>query len=298
MISRLRRAELRTKSTKALGKTRRESLTRHRVLKSELRVSVRFLDAGGPTYISDGTPCDVTLAFGRLKLLAKDEEFELELIAGCEPKLVSDSGNKLIIEGTLTFAADDADGRRAKVMLSAPDAVQPSSDAAAEQRKPSIFGRLPALTPRGLLTARRRASALSSGPSLPDWHVAIGREIPELELSLEDADKELRQLRLYPILYTYELRTFYWEIVECARKLSVVGLPVFFEPGSSEQLTFGLLICFLSITVFALNRPCRDPKDDILAVICLIEVFIALLAAIVLRYEVDFPEDAVRSLPC
>ena len=91
--------------------------------------------------------------------------------------------------------------------------------------------------------------------------------------------------------------------MECGRKLSVVGLPVFFEPGSSEQLTFGLLICFLSniieqrvmqslglttlgfsagITIFAYNRPCKDPKDDTLAIFCLLEVFIALLATIVL----------------
>ena len=29
-----------------------------------------------------------------------------------------------------------------------------------------------------------------------------------VELSQEDAEKELKQLRLYPILYTYELRCF------------------------------------------------------------------------------------------
>ena len=41
------------------------------------------------------------------------------------------------------------------------------------------------------------------------------------------------------------------EVFECVRKVSLVGLPVFFEPGSSEQLMFGLLVCFVTITIFA-----------------------------------------------
>ena len=43
---------------------------------------------------------------------------------------------------------------------------------------------------------------------------------------------------LTPILLPYELRCYWWETFECLRKLSLVGLPVFFEPGSSEQLMF------------------------------------------------------------
>ena len=37
----------------------------------------------------------------------------------------------------------------------------------------------------------------------------------------------------------------------------------------------------------------RDPNDDLLQLTCLVEVFVALLATIVLRYEVAFPEAAV-----
>ena len=54
-----------------------------------------------------------------------------------------------------------------------------------------------------------------------------------------------------------------------------------------------LLICFLPLGTFAYNRPSRDPSDDTLSLVCLCEVFIALLAAIILKYEVAFPEAAV-----
>jgi hypothetical protein len=39
--------------------------------------------------------------------------------------------------------------------------------------------------------------------------VAIAKEVPAVEMSLEDAEKELRKLRLAPILFPYELRCFW-----------------------------------------------------------------------------------------
>ena len=44
----------------------------------------------------------------------------------------------------------------------------------------------------------------------------------------------------------YELRVYWFEIVECGRKLALTGMPVWFEMGSVAQLTFGMLICFFS----------------------------------------------------
>ena len=45
----------------------------------------------------------------------------------------------------------------------------------------------------------------------------------------------------------YELRTYYFEILECARKLLIVCIPVFFSPpGGVTQLVFGLFVCFLT----------------------------------------------------
>eukprot|EP00966_Prymnesium_polylepis_P032515 756088-Prymnesium_polylepis.1 len=44
----------------------------------------------------------------------------------------------------------------------------------------------------------------------------------------------------------YELRTYWFEIFECGRKIALVCLPVFFSPGSPGQLIIGLVICFLT----------------------------------------------------
>ena len=49
----------------------------------------------------------------------------------------------------------------------------------------------------------------------------------------------------------YEMRTYWFEIFECGRKVALVCLPVFFSPGSPGQLILGLVICFLTCTTSA-----------------------------------------------
>ena len=41
----------------------------------------------------------------------------------------------------------------------------------------------------------------------------------------------------------------------CARKIMLIGLPIFFEPGSSWQLILGLVICFISYGLYGLFGP-------------------------------------------
>ena len=49
----------------------------------------------------------------------------------------------------------------------------------------------------------------------------------------------------------YEPRVFYFDIIECLRKLAVAGLSAFFPPGSFEKLAFGVIVTtfFLGITL-------------------------------------------------
>ena len=81
----------------------------------------------------------------------------------------------------------------------------------------------------------------------------------------------------------YEMRCCYFEVFECARKIMLVGVPVFFNVGSVEQLTLGIIVCFGSAMVFFQLAPYEADIDDTLAKICIVEVFISLLSAIVLK---------------
>ena len=51
----------------------------------------------------------------------------------------------------------------------------------------------------------------------------------------------------------YALRTFYFEIIECLRKLAVMCIPIFFPAGSGGQLIFGLMVCVMTQTLSTLH---------------------------------------------
>ena len=81
----------------------------------------------------------------------------------------------------------------------------------------------------------------------------------------------------------YELRVYWFEIVECARKLALTGMPVWFEMGSVPQLVFGLLVCFFSFGAYMHLEPYADQKDDTLSQLCQAQTFFALVSAIILQ---------------
>jgi hypothetical protein len=86
------------------------------------------------------------------------------------------------------------------------------------------------------------------------------------------------------LLNPYLLKCYPFEIVECLRKIALVGLPVFFINASLEQLVIGLVVCVISIAVFAWWKPYRDPADNTLQMLCQMGIFFALVAKVILSH--------------
>ena len=95
----------------------------------------------------------------------------------------------------------------------------------------------------------------------------------------------------------YELRVYYYELFECARKICIVGIPVFFanEGSNIVQLTLGLILCFLSGLVISWVKPYRNQSDDNLQTVCQVSIFFALLAKILLLNP-DVSADATMAV--
>ena len=90
----------------------------------------------------------------------------------------------------------------------------------------------------------------------------------------------------------YEMRTYWFEIFECLRKLALVSLPIFFEPGSSGQTILGLLICFLAFGMYAHFAPYIHADDDMVAAASQTSIFFALLASLITS---AYPDDPIMS---
>jgi len=78
----------------------------------------------------------------------------------------------------------------------------------------------------------------------------------------------------------YSMRCYHFELVECARKLCLVGVPAFFLWGFYERLMHGLIVCFVSSCLYANYAPYEENDDNILSAVCQLALFFALLASI------------------
>ena len=92
-----------------------------------------------------------------------------------------------------------------------------------------------------------------------------------------------------------ELRTYWFEIFECFRKMALVCLPVFVGPGSPGQLILGLVICFITYGLYCVYAPYEDAGDDVLAQVAQMSIFFSLCASIVTNAYPD--ECAAHTLP-
>ena len=63
-------------------------------------------------------------------------------------------------------------------------------------------------------------------------------------------------------------------------------MPVFFEMGSVAQLTYGLLVCFLSFGLYMMFSPYADDSDDRLAQLCQMQIFFSLVSSLLLKWSV------------
>jgi len=90
----------------------------------------------------------------------------------------------------------------------------------------------------------------------------------------------------------------YWfEIFECVRKISLIGLPVFFAPGTMPQLILGLMICFLSFGAYMALGPFTLAKHDYVSQLAQLQIFFTLLSGVVFNtQESDNPESKLFAI--
>ena len=92
------------------------------------------------------------------------------------------------------------------------------------------------------------------------------------------------------------MKVYWFEVFECVRKICLIGLPIFFEPGSSAQLITGLLVCFLSYGMYSSYEPYIKDSDDLLAKVCQVSLFFSLVSSIALKMEPDKSTEALEGL--
>jgi hypothetical protein len=83
----------------------------------------------------------------------------------------------------------------------------------------------------------------------------------------------------------YEPRCYYFETVECLRRLALTGLLVFIEAGSLLQIVCGSFIAMIAMIVYGVFAPFDKQSDDNLFVFAQLMTFLQLYFALLIRTD-------------
>ena len=105
----------------------------------------------------------------------------------------------------------------------------------------------------------------------------LGRDIT---LARRKADESVKFISF--LFSAYTPQCWYYEIVECARRLLLTGMLVFYKDGSSTQIVTALVLACGSLMVLTETMPFNDPVDNRLAAMAQWVTILTLLASLML----------------
>ena len=150
---------------------------------------------------------------------------------------------------------------------------------------PFLIGVLLFRSRRALLEIRRRERQMGVVYSNEHWaaHVEQQRQLGLIDP--RDEEQPVVQGYLWSLTESYCGSVFYFEVLEYVlQKLVLVGLLVFYEPGSLSQLTLGLVVCFVYFGACCYLLPFGSKTNNLMACVTQFTLFIAMLSAVVVKH--------------
>jgi hypothetical protein len=111
------------------------------------------------------------------------------------------------------------------------------------------------------------------------------------EVQMEDDEAKRKQLDV--LVGPYQRRAFWFEVLECIRRLALSSLLIMIHDGSVAQIVVAICACLVSIKVYSYYTPYAHGDDDILTEVTQYQLFSAFFAALLIRVDAtsDRPED-------
>jgi len=97
------------------------------------------------------------------------------------------------------------------------------------------------------------------------------------------ADEAGMSVDLFLLTDSYQHSFFWWESLEAARKLLILGFLMFYEQGSFYQIMVGLLVCLASSMAYTYFHPFKAKTDNAMAILCEVSNFVGLVSALPIR---------------
>jgi len=151
-----------------------------------------------------------------------------------------------------------------------------------------------------LLEFRRREQLLGGCTySSEKWASHVSRDVAGgVLLDEKDSMEPVVEGYLWSLTESYRGGVFYFEVVEYTlQKLALVGLLVFFQPGTLEQLTLGLIVCFSYFGICCYLMPFASDTDNLMVCATQFSLFIAMLTAVIIEHgNANVPQSVILIL--
>ena len=91
----------------------------------------------------------------------------------------------------------------------------------------------------------------------------------------------------------YAHKRWYWEVVECLRKCTLMGFASFYKPGTLMQLIAVIVVTTVYIMVLTNYQPYIQPLDVAVAIWNQMMLFFTLLGALMIKFQQGFSATGV-----
>lgn len=106
-----------------------------------------------------------------------------------------------------------------------------------------------------------------------------------------------REIMPYVFLWRdFKPNMYYFEVIECFRRVLLTGAIVLIDPGSSVQITFACLMAFVSLLVFELIRPHSNNVDTWLYRLGCVIIFVTNFMGLLLKIDYESQQYMIEIL--
>ena len=113
-------------------------------------------------------------------------------------------------------------------------------------------------------------------------------------LKIERARRSADLMPYIALFEAYKPEYWYWECIECVRRLSLTGLLVFIYPGSEKQVLLAMLICFIWMIIYSNIQPYLESSHSFFMMSSQWGVLLQLYAVyLIINHSFDSSSDLV-----
>lgn len=126
------------------------------------------------------------------------------------------------------------------------------------------------------------------------WLVSNRRDLVKVGSADSSSSDQVQPMR--SLWGPYKPRRYYYEVVECGRRIVLTGLGVFLLPGSAAQVALEVVFAALFIAISEMLSPFVDPVDAWLYRSGMWVVFLSMYLALMLKVELSDEESQSQEI--